>query len=361
MRKFGVLVKIIFMLLSSKIVYGSMLPAPFFVKSQPLETIVIQLPSEDQREWKELSRMVTQPECMVEYIPSDQKVGQWSELIALQYFSKSRLSRRETSSIDEVVALIKDSTFKAYPGKKVTWTIIERNATDIIYEWILHTPYKKIPPQHELVRIFMRDEGIHRIGFTRQHDPMSPDERDKWIDILKNNISLQSLDKVSETNHTLSLAYYYGTLFRLDPFFNDWEITQSESLNSGLSSTLMKPPALKDPQRYESLELKFICEPLIRFGGSFEKQISDQKYNLELRAGYPIEIHWLKKSPQEAIVHFVVPFNLQVPQMDAIERYVVNESGGYMIKYHREGLCRLKTEEIHDWKERLEKINISKR
>lgn len=80
-----------------------------------------------------------------------------------------------------------------YLGKKVTCNILERNNSDIIYGWILHEPYKKIPPQHFIARAFLTDLGFHQIGFTQKHRQLTPNEKENWMKLFRESASVVSI------------------------------------------------------------------------------------------------------------------------------------------------------------------------
>ena len=108
----------------------------------PPETIVLKSLNNSYAKWKEISRYVTEKEGMIECIPPDQQIANWSELICIQYFDKSSIKNQASTSVHDIVELFRKSTLAAYPGNKVTWNLIEKNKSDVIYEWILHKPFK---------------------------------------------------------------------------------------------------------------------------------------------------------------------------------------------------------------------------
>jgi hypothetical protein len=155
------------------------------VQQWPLETIMITFPDGECADWKELSRHVTEKEGVVERIPRTQTMQNWEELLAIQYFDGRSLDRQVITSAEYFVDCIKKEVLAAYPGSKVTWRIIENNKNDILYEWILHQPYKAIPPQHEIARAVLTKKGLHRIGWTHKNSEVGMFERTKWINLLK--------------------------------------------------------------------------------------------------------------------------------------------------------------------------------
>src|SRR5262249_15211111 len=124
-------------------------------------------------------------EALVERIPSSQNPENWSELIGIQFFDLSLLEAKAIKSIEDFAKGLQKITINAYPNSKVSWRYIEKNQNDIIYEWVLHEPYKNIPLQHEIARIFLSQSGFHRIGYTRKGQEMNSSEREEWVKSLR--------------------------------------------------------------------------------------------------------------------------------------------------------------------------------
>lgn len=157
------------------------------------ETAIIKSPNVDYNNWKEISRSLMDTQGLVERIPVDQTVENWSELVAVQYLKLGNVNE----SFNDIMEILKKQTLTKYPGSKVSWNVIEENKNDMIYEWILHEPYKKIPLQHEIARAFLTKGTFHRVGFTRTKTPISLQEREEWIKVLKES-SVMSLKEASK-------------------------------------------------------------------------------------------------------------------------------------------------------------------
>ncbi len=171
----------------------------------PSETIILHLPNQDENTWKEITHYVTKTERIIESIPLFQTIETWSELICIQYADISTKDIKVRNNIKIILNLIKNEILLSYPNTKVTWRIIENNKKDAIYEWILHAPHNNIPPQHEISRAFLTKTGFHRVAFTRKNNEMNAEERDKWIQLLKEKSSLVSFPKAIHSNG-LSMA-----------------------------------------------------------------------------------------------------------------------------------------------------------
>jgi hypothetical protein len=135
--------------------------------------------------WKEISQQCTKKEGFLECIPPDQALENWSEMLSTHYVTRSELDEEKSSSVQNLLDSFRKAKLSSYPGSKVSWQIIEKNEDNAMYEWILHEQHEDIPPQHEIVRMFLTKGFLHRVGFTKRQVQMSPKEREQRLTILK--------------------------------------------------------------------------------------------------------------------------------------------------------------------------------
>lgn len=182
----------------------------FFVRaiaaSLPSETILFTSPEYDFAQWKEISRHVTQKEGVIEYIPSNQHRSNWSDLLCIQYFDRSLITKEASKSVENMIQSIRESTLAAYPGGRVTWKTIATNRADFLYEWILHEPRGKFAPEQEISRAFVTDTGFYRIGFTKRNQARSQEEREKCIRSLRDFVSVVSISVAKKEAQGLSVV-----------------------------------------------------------------------------------------------------------------------------------------------------------
>jgi hypothetical protein len=169
------------------------------VSGDPSKTPILKLPGSDYAQWKEISRHVNSNDGLVERIPFNQTPANWSELICIQFIDLSKQPDLIDCGISGVVDFIRRATVAAYPGNQVFWNVIQVNKNDIIYEWILPKPYKKIAAQHEIARGFLTQRGFHRVGFTRKNGKMTDRERATWIKLLQENTSVIPFKEAAKT------------------------------------------------------------------------------------------------------------------------------------------------------------------
>jgi len=175
------------------------------VSRLPPETIVLKLPNDNYADWKEISSYLSRKEGLVERIPVNQSVKDWVELICIQYHDRSQWDDGTIAyPIEEIMKRLEKVTIGSYPGNKVTWRILEKSETAVIYEWILHKPYKDVPSQHEIAHGFLTEHGFHRIGITCKNREMTSEERERWMELLRESVVVIPVEE-AKTVQGLSL------------------------------------------------------------------------------------------------------------------------------------------------------------
>ena len=319
----------------------------------PSETIVLKSPNNSYANWKEIARFVTEKEGVIEYIPSDQQIANWSELICIQYFDKSAMKKKASNSIEDAMELFRESILAYYTGNKVTWRLIEKNKSDAIYEWILHKPFKDIPPQHEVARAFLTDMGLHRIGFTRKNKEMSSEERERCIKSLQDSVAVVSIEKAKSEAQALSILDRVKDSLNLGKAFENWKEINTYTFENGYTMVTRVPPAFKGGYVDECLEVSTM--PNI-YEAAIGQLFEVEKKSVQKKSSNPIKFSILKKSPTEIIYSFTHPQDHL--QVTGVVRILLSDQGYYSICYKR-GLSReLKIEEVQLWKTRLEEIKI---
>jgi hypothetical protein len=324
----------------------------------PSETIVLKSPNNSYANWKEIARYVTKKEGLIEYIPSDQQIANWSELICIQYFDKSFMKKKSSNSIEDVMELFRETILASYPGNKVTCRLIEKNKSDAIYEWILHKPFKNIPPEHEVARAFFTDTGLYRIGFTQKNKKMSSKDRDRCIKSLRDFVSVVSIEEAKSITQALSILDRVKDSLNLGEAFENWKEVNTYTFENGYTMVIRVPSAFTGGYVDECLEVTTMPN---LYESSIDQLWEVEKKNIQsIRKKSPgtIEFSILKRSPDEIVYSFAHPQDLL--QVTGVVRTFLSGNGYYSISYKRGLPYKLKPEEIILWKERLERIKISK-
>jgi hypothetical protein len=157
----------------------------------PKETAVLKLPK-NELEWKEKTRKIEKGYWLVERMPADQSPKYWSDSIAIQIIKRNDMNKR-TITIERAADIIKENLVNQYPGLRMRWGQFRISDSELYYEWIMDPKIKAVPSQHTIARVFLTDEGFHRIGIKRRFGKLSEDERMKWFGVLENDVSMESL------------------------------------------------------------------------------------------------------------------------------------------------------------------------
>lgn len=319
----------------------------------PCETIVLKSPNNSYANWKEINRFLTEKEGMIEYIPSDQRIANWSDLISIQYFDKSSLQKKAGNSIKDAVEFIKESILSSYPEDIVTWRFIQNNTSDIIYEWILHKPFKGVPAQHEVAHAFLTDTGLHRIGFTKKNKEMTFEERAQSIKSLRDFVSVVTIEEAKDAINGLSLVDRVKDSLNLGKTFENWKKVNTYLFERGYNVVLRVPENFKGEYIDECLEITTM--PNI-YELKIDQVFQAEKMGVQQKSSNPIQFSILKKSATELIYNFTHPQDHL--QVTGVVRILLSDQGYYSMSYKRGLATELTPQEIQLWKSRLEDIKI---
>ncbi len=319
----------------------------------PSEIAVLTLPEQEDIQWKEISRHVTNKEGLVERIPIDQSVEDWKNLICFQFMDRSNFGKNGKKSIDDIIESIRTTTMASYPGNKVTWKILEKNKNAVTYEWILHDTYEHVPPQHEISRAILTKTGFHRIGYTKQNVMLTPDERQKWICLLKDSFSIMPVDQAQQIKKGLSIVNKSRQSLDLGPLFNGWKSVDPVLLENGITIETLIPSSQKKSLITESLGV--VTMPSAE-GLTVDDYFESEQETLSKAVSKKIQFDVHKKTAHELLYSYSYPDNNL--QFTSVVRVVTTDLGFYAISYKKGLKKNLNKDEILDWKKKLEAIQI---
>ena len=320
----------------------------------PLETAILKFPDNSEGNWKEITRYVNKVEGVVETIPLDQTLSNWSESICVQYIDVLEGNKKAPHSLANLLKRVRMGSIARHLGNEVTWNILEDNKDDIIYEWILQKPYKDTPAEHEISRAFLTKTGFHRIGFTRRYGQMDPKEREKWIKLLRENVSVIAFEE-GDNSEGLSLVSKLKDYVVLGPNFQNWSMINTFSSEYGVTNICYNPSTQVDQKISENLD--FIIMPNTR-DLSFDQFFAMEKKFIQDGAQKKIEFRVLEESPSEVI--YTYSCRADHLQRNAVVRATLTDYGYYSINYYRNLDGHMNEEEILNWKEKLKSICIKK-
>ncbi len=315
------------------------------IDEHPSETLILKLPDNSEGDWKEITHHVDKTEGIIERIPLNQNTKNWSNLICVQYYDIPTLNRPD-DDIQWILDGLKSTTISSYPDKLATWKIIEKTNKDAIYEW---TSYHNTT-QHEVARVILTNTGFHRIGFTKKNGIMSSDERQKWINLLRENTSLVSFQEGVKSNGLSLMNNLQNSVSIETTNFNDWVVLNTFSFGNGFTSVCYIPTSQVGEYLTECLEVVTGPNPQeLSLNQFFDRTTAfiKEKHN-------KIDIQVLQRSPKEIIFTYTHPQDHL--QVNSVVRLFLTDHGCYSITYKRglEGL--MEKGESLKWQEKLKTI-----
>jgi hypothetical protein len=150
-------------------------------------------PNEESRNWKISFQRSDKERASITTIPSDQPTENPSEMLSICFESK-------INPLELTAELVRKAKIEMFPENDLKWNILKKNESDLICEAISYSKSKTIPIQHDLIRLILTDKGVHTIWFSRLHTEMTSKEREKWVKILKDNVSIENSKHLRKIN-----------------------------------------------------------------------------------------------------------------------------------------------------------------
>lgn len=324
--------------------------APALSTKTPWETIVFDLGEGCEKNWKEISHSIQPYNALIEAIPINQTIPNWTTLIGITFADGNKISPSLEQSVERSLENIKSYLVKTYPEEKMTWRVLEKSWDSAITEWILHEPHEDVPQQQILTRIFIRFGRVNTISITNRHGQMTGEERQKWIKLLKEKTSLLHFS-AAEKLRGLSLVDRLKNSIGLGPKFADWEKKTSFSFGTGYTSSRYTPPSQESHQFTTYLEITSV--PNV-WETSLEDFFQTDQFiltNLGERKAKPII---LERTPSEIVYIYTMPESDLY--LNAVVRLVLTKRGYYTITYREYNSRELRMKELLDWRDQLKLV-----
>lgn len=132
----------------------------------------------DQRPWKMAWGKKTDVVTTLEYIPADDDINQWQELVTSQFFPGLQNKITPTEFARFMIQQLKEAGYSA------DTKIIKDTADQAILEFSIKTPANQ--QQNELQMITRDKNGLYVLHYVVKKVDMGKDERMKWLKILEN-------------------------------------------------------------------------------------------------------------------------------------------------------------------------------
>ena len=107
-----------------------------------------------------------------EIIPASETIHNWSKMITIQYKDKRK------DNPEKFMQALKVSMQSKCKNTK--WEVLEKTNNSILYEWSIKgcSPHKD---QHELSKLILGNDGLHRVAYTEKVKSIPNKTREKWI------------------------------------------------------------------------------------------------------------------------------------------------------------------------------------
>ena len=149
--------------------------SPTFTWAQSPESVSLPF-GLDNKEWKLDWQNRTDTCYITEFVPKEQKVENWKELVTLQFYPNL-----QNSPAEDFMNNFLSHLQKSDPGVKIQ--PISNSADNSIVEW--HILKSKLnPDQYEVDRVFKGKTGMHMIHYAVKTSEWSDNERTKWLKFL---------------------------------------------------------------------------------------------------------------------------------------------------------------------------------
>lgn len=340
--------------------------APAIVDAErQMETIVLKLP-QDSPKWREVSWMLTAEDLTTERIPENQELTNWTDLIFIYFCSTVS---NESISIDRILEKHHQAAIEHYPGKKISWNVIQKNRFDVMYEWTLHTQYKDIPPQHIISRVFLTKNGLNTIALNHRKMEMDQKEREKWIALLSKNITIENVKNVHGSDSTLSLLAQSGGIkeaqnsdhwpteaFLLTAYNEIGNFKQIAGDSSKEFYHMVYIPADQEIENNTAAIEVHFQTTVTTDGHSVSIDELIEAFRSSLAKQYPQNsktFNIIEKNQSDFIYEFNYPTTTNRQEFHAISHMFITEHGVYSISFSR-------NTELTDENERSQRLDILK-
>lgn len=325
-----------------------------FIEGTPPETFSLRLPENLEKNWRDISWNVDKNSAIVEKVPVGQTVEDWTDLICIQYINFSAYEDTESyQSVDHMIDTLYTRSYRNYPSEINTWKLIEKSENEFIYETILHEEYNNVPMQHDISRLILTDYGTQRIAYTKKNSLMTPDERDMWIDILKNNAQLVPFEDFKKSDE-ISMVDQTRTSYTFSNHFMDWSYLHNMPFDNGFVISAYLPNEMIGVEYVtECLEV-MTCPVLV------EKTINDffeaEKANVFSKGKTKVRLKVIKKKEKE--IYFYYSYPKDHLRLNSVVRMVLTDKGYYSMHY-KLGLDHdMHYDDIVKWAKILKTIEI---
>lgn len=174
-----------------------LLPATFLILSAcspiPLETSYVPVDTSNWKVGYAYDDGFLGKGTLIELVTNDESVNSWSQLLTIQFMEGV------TESVSSYYQKYKTTLTKKAKNnlecQTTSFNTIEQSKNSIIYEWLTNGCLGE-NDQHEIAKLMKGNDGLHRVAYVKKGDEMPNQERNHWIDVLRNSYVEKDLQRV---------------------------------------------------------------------------------------------------------------------------------------------------------------------
>ncbi|TGK07982.1 hypothetical protein EHO59_01240 [Leptospira semungkisensis] len=128
----------------------------------------------DGREWKVASEVNTNDQALLQYIPKQESVLYWNEMVTIHVY------KVRSSSISQIYALLESGKKKDCPN--LNWSKDFESENKIAYFWE-NSACLKQAPNSQVAKLFRGEYGVYNVRYDRR-GKISDQEKAHWSEVL---------------------------------------------------------------------------------------------------------------------------------------------------------------------------------
>ena len=141
------------------------------------ELYSISLPDDEKKNWKIGHHNRSAHEYILESVPLNETVNNWSQLFTVLFMSNQILNKDSKTAITAVQATKK--IFSKKYGNQFKFNTLQQTENDVIYESFIPGD-KEYQPEYEIARLIRTSKGIYRISYAKK-SPIDEKTKEKWL------------------------------------------------------------------------------------------------------------------------------------------------------------------------------------
>lgn len=145
--------------------------------ARPIDALRVEFDEKDR--WRLGYRIINRLQSLAEYVPRDESVQKWNELLSVQ-----RLYPKQQATPEQMMKEIKQNLQKANPNVDFKALLVEEG--DVLFHWRdKGDKSQNRPPQHEIVRLVAGEKDVHRLAYARRVAQIPTNDARAWIEHLR--------------------------------------------------------------------------------------------------------------------------------------------------------------------------------